>query len=59
MFNNFKISLENIKELFTCGICLLPLVEPRKCPKCSFMACKKCFNVIIFIVIKFFSLGCF
>lgn len=45
MFNSFKNTLENTKEIFTCGICLLPLNEPRKCPNCSFMACKNCFNV--------------
>ena len=50
MFNNFKNNLENIKENFACGICLLPLNEARKCPNCSFMACKKCFIVIILLI---------
>ena len=46
MFNNFLKALENTKETLICGICLLNLKEPRKCPNCSFMACKNCFNVI-------------
>ena len=45
MFNNFKSTLENAITAFTCGICFLPLKEPRKCPNCSFMACEKCFEV--------------
>ena len=46
MFSNFNKSLETTKEIFSCGICLCKLKEPRKCPICSFMACKNCFYVI-------------
>ena len=38
MFKNFKDSLENAKQTFSCGICLSTLKEPRKCPNCTFMA---------------------
>ena len=46
MFSNFNKSLETTKEIFSCGICLCKLIEPRKCPICSFMAGKKCFDAI-------------
>ena len=46
MFSNFNKSLETTKEIFSCGICLCKLIEPRKCPICSFMAGKNCFDII-------------